>query len=102
MPVPPPISAMGRFPAICIRFIRHRWVDTEWMFRNVDSDYKGIIVGDAAMAFWGAPVPQEDYVMNAVRAAADMAKGSEVLAAAPGSSCPALKSRPRSPGPHSG
>ena len=21
---PPPISAMGRFPAICIRFIRHR------------------------------------------------------------------------------
>ncbi len=37
-------------------------------------------IGDAAMAFWGAPVPQEDYVMNAVRAAADMAKGSEVLA----------------------
>lgn len=36
-------------------------------------------IGDAAMAFWGAPVPQEDYVMNAVRAA-DMAKGSEVLA----------------------
>lgn len=37
-------------------------------------------IGDAAMAFWGAPVPQEDYVMNAVRAAGDMAKGSEVLA----------------------
>ena len=36
-------------------------------------------VGDAAMAFWGAPVPQEDYVMNAVRAAADMVNGSEAL-----------------------
>lgn len=36
-------------------------------------------VGDAAMAFWGAPLPQEDYVMNAVRAAMDMVKGSQVL-----------------------
>lgn len=26
------------------------WVDTEWLFRNYDSDYKVIIVGDAAMA----------------------------------------------------
>ena len=31
------------------------WVDTDWMFRNVDSDYKVIIVGDAAMA------PEELY-----------------------------------------
>lgn len=31
------------------------WVDTEWMFRNIDSDYKVIIVGDAAMA------PEELY-----------------------------------------
>ncbi len=31
------------------------WVDTEWMFRNVDSDYKVLIVGDAAMA------PEELY-----------------------------------------
>lgn len=36
-------------------------------------------VGDAAMAFWGAPLPQEDYVMNAVRAAMDMVKGSQAL-----------------------
>ena len=55
------------------------WVDTEWMFRNVDSDYKVIIVGDAAMAFWGAPLPQEDYVMHALKAAADMAEGSRAL-----------------------
>ena len=26
------------------------WIDTEWMFRNLDSDYKVILVGDAAMS----------------------------------------------------
>lgn len=31
------------------------WIETEWMFRNLDSDYKVIIVGDAAMA------PEELY-----------------------------------------
>ncbi len=31
------------------------WIDTEWMFRNLDSDYKVIVVGDAAMA------PEELY-----------------------------------------
>ncbi len=31
------------------------WVDTEWVFRNLDSDYKVIVVGDAAMA------PEELY-----------------------------------------
>ncbi len=36
-------------------------------------------VGDAAMAFWGAPLPQEDYVMLAARAAMDMVKGSRAL-----------------------
>ncbi|MDD6202858.1 MAG: VWA containing CoxE family protein [Lachnospiraceae bacterium] len=34
------------------------WIDTEWMFRNLDSDYKVIIVGDAAMA------PEELYSEN--------------------------------------
>ncbi len=38
-------------------------------------------VGDAAMAFWGAPLPQEDYVMHAVNAAADMADGAKALCA---------------------
>ncbi len=31
------------------------WVETEWMFRNLDSDYKVLIIGDAAMA------PEELY-----------------------------------------
>lgn len=38
-------------------------------------------VGDAAMAFWGAPLPQEDFVMNAVKAAAGMADGAKELCA---------------------
>ena len=36
-------------------------------------------IGDAAMAFWGAPLPQEDFVMKAVQAAADMVEGSRTL-----------------------
>ena len=36
-------------------------------------------IGDAAMAFWGAPLPQDDFVMKAVRAAADMVEGSRAL-----------------------
>lgn len=31
------------------------WVETEWLFKNLDNDYKVIIVGDAAMA------PEELY-----------------------------------------
>lgn len=34
------------------------WIETEWMFRNLDSDYKVIIVGDAAMA------PEELYSVS--------------------------------------
>ena len=37
-------------------------------------------VGDAAMAFWGAPLPQADYVLRAARAALAMAAGAEELA----------------------
>ena len=36
-------------------------------------------IGDATMAFWGAPLPQEDFIMKAVRAAADMVEGSQAL-----------------------
>jgi adenylate cyclase len=33
-------------------------------------------VGDAMMAFWGAPLPQEDAVYNAVRTAMDIVEGA--------------------------
>ena len=36
-------------------------------------------IGDAAMAFWGAPQPQEDFVMNACKAALAMREGSDKL-----------------------
>ncbi len=34
------------------------WIDTDWMFRNLSSDYKVIVVGDAAMA------PEELYSLT--------------------------------------
>lgn len=36
-------------------------------------------VGDCTMAFWNAPLPQEDYVMSACRAAMDMVEGAKPL-----------------------
>lgn len=36
-------------------------------------------VGDCTMAFWGAPLPQEDIVYRAVKTALDMVRGSEKL-----------------------
>lgn len=36
-------------------------------------------VGDATMAIWGAPLPQEDYVFKAVKTALDMVEGSAAL-----------------------
>ena len=36
-------------------------------------------VGDAVMAFWGAPLPQDDYVLNSAKAAMDMALGAKEL-----------------------
>jgi len=37
-------------------------------------------VGDCTMAIWNAPLKQEDYVMNACKAAMDMVTGSKPLA----------------------
>ena len=36
-------------------------------------------VGDCTMAFWNAPLPQEDFVYEACRAAMDMVDGSKAL-----------------------
>ncbi len=36
-------------------------------------------IGDCTMAFWGAPLPQEDSIFKAVKAALDMVEGAEEL-----------------------
>jgi len=38
-------------------------------------------VGDAVMAFWGAPLPQENAIENACKAALDIVKGSHEVSA---------------------
>lgn len=36
-------------------------------------------IGDATMAFWGAPLKQEDYIYKAVKTAMDMLEGSKAV-----------------------
>ncbi len=36
-------------------------------------------VGDCTMAFWGAPIPQDDCIYKAVKAACDMVEGATAL-----------------------
>ncbi len=52
------------------------------LFAQCIMDHGGTLdkfIGDAAMAFWNAPLPREDYVMDALKAAMDMAAGAEGL-----------------------
>ncbi len=56
---------------------RYLTLTSDCIFKNHGTLDK--FVGDCTMAFWGAPLPQEDYVMNAVRCAMDMVEGSKAL-----------------------
>lgn len=52
------------------------------MTSNCISRYKGTLdkfIGDATMAFWGAPLPQEDAVYHAVLAALAIIQGAEEI-----------------------
>ncbi len=54
------------------------------MTSDVIHSHKGTLdkfVGDCTMAFWGAPLPQEDAVYNAVLSAMDIIKGAEEVSA---------------------
>ena len=56
---------------------RYLTLTSDCIFRNHGTLDK--FVGDCTMAFWGAPLPQDDYVMKAVRCAMDMVEGSKAL-----------------------
>lgn len=56
---------------------RYLTLTSDCIFRNHGTLDK--FVGDCTMAFWGAPIPQEDYCMKAVRCAFDMVEGSRAL-----------------------
>lgn len=72
-----PMSEMLQPTQVVEILNRYLTLISECIFRNGGTLDK--FVGDAAMAFWGAPLPQEDYVMHAVQAAADMVNGSLAL-----------------------
>ena len=56
---------------------RYLTLTTECIMRNHGTLDK--FVGDCTMAFWNAPVPQEDAVWLACRAAKDMVEGSKAV-----------------------
>lgn len=58
---------------------RYLTLTSDCIFKNNGTLDK--FVGDATMAFWGAPLPQEDCIFKAVKAALDMVDGASVLSA---------------------
>lgn len=56
---------------------RYLTLTSECIFQNTGTLDK--FVGDCTMAFWGAPLPQEDSIYKAVKTAFDMLEGSKAL-----------------------
>ncbi len=56
---------------------RYLTLTTDCIFRNSGTLDK--FVGDCTMAFWGAPLPQDDAIYHAVKAAFDMVEGAREL-----------------------
>ncbi len=70
-----------KFPAEIVVEILNRLLNVT---ANNVMKHKGTLdkfIGDSTMAFWGAPFPQEDYVFNAVMAAADIIKELKIVCA---------------------
>lgn len=58
---------------------RYLTLTSDCIFKNTGTLDK--FVGDCTMAFWGAPLPQEDSIYKAVKTAFDMLEGAEELSA---------------------
>lgn len=56
---------------------RYLTLTSECIFKNTGTLDK--FVGDCTMAFWGAPLPQEDSIYKAVKTAFDMLEGAQAL-----------------------
>ena len=56
---------------------RYLTLTSECIFKNTGTLDK--FIGDCTMAFWGAPLPQEDSIYKAVKTAFDMREGARAL-----------------------
>ena len=52
---------------------RGKWVDTDWVFGNLDSEYKVIFVGDAAMMVYGGGSIKRSGLYDRIKAETDKA-----------------------------
>lgn len=65
-------------PATVVEIInKYLTLTSECIFQNNGTLDK--YVGDCTMAFWGAPMPQDDCIFKAVKAGLDMVEGSKAL-----------------------
>ncbi|MFI3228462.1 MAG: adenylate/guanylate cyclase domain-containing protein, partial [Clostridia bacterium] len=65
-------------PATVVEIInKYLTLTSNCIFRNSGTLDK--YVGDCTMAFWGAPLPQDDCIFKAVKAGLDMVEGSKAL-----------------------
>ncbi len=65
-------------PATVVEIInKYLTLTSDCIFKNNGTLDK--YVGDCTMAFWGAPLPQDDCIFKAVKAGLDMVEGSKAL-----------------------
>lgn len=72
-----PMSEMLSPPEVVGILNRYLTLTSDCIMRNQGTLDK--FIGDATMAFWGAPLPQEDIIFKAVKTALDMVEGSKAL-----------------------
>ncbi|MFI3313590.1 MAG: adenylate/guanylate cyclase domain-containing protein [Eubacteriales bacterium] len=72
-----PMSEALDPPTVVEIINKYLTLTSDCIFRNNGTLDK--YVGDCTMAFWGAPLPQDDCIFKAVKAGLDMVEGSKAL-----------------------